>query len=62
MSMFKSLYQAESRRGERSAYIFRWIMILFLGAMAVIQTLDPIQRASFDGVSDGLSDFRVFEE
>ena len=46
MSLFRSLYQAESRRGERTAYIFRWIMILFLGAMAVIQTLDPIQRAA----------------
>jgi methyl-accepting chemotaxis protein len=44
--MFKSLYQAESMRGERTAYIFRWIMILFLGIMAVIQTLDPIQRAA----------------
>jgi methyl-accepting chemotaxis protein len=44
--MFKSLYEAESRRGERTAYIFRWIMILFLGVMAVIQTMDPIQRAA----------------
>ncbi|MGD9939652.1 MAG: methyl-accepting chemotaxis protein [Clostridia bacterium] len=46
MSMFRSLYQEESRRGEHTAYIFRWIMILFLGAMAVTQTRDPIQKAA----------------
>lgn len=46
MSMFKSLYQDESRRGEHTAYFLRWIMILFLGAMAFIQTRDPVQRAA----------------
>ncbi|MBU0934901.1 MAG: hypothetical protein KKI09_13835 [Spirochaetes bacterium] len=48
MSMFNSLYNAESRRGERTAWIFRWLMIAFLGIVAVSQILDPAQsRAGY---------------
>jgi methyl-accepting chemotaxis protein len=43
MRIFDSLYKAESKRGEHTAYIIRWIILAFLFAMAIVQILIPEQ-------------------
>ncbi len=43
MGLFDSLYKAECERGERTAYFIRWLMIVFMAVMAVIQLLNPDQ-------------------
>lgn len=46
MSVFESLYRRESERGEKTAYIFRWILAGLLSLLAITQILSEAQRAA----------------
>jgi len=46
VSVFDSLYRRESERGERTAYIFRWILVGLLSVLAATQLLSEAQRAA----------------
>jgi len=44
VSVFESLYRRESERGERTAYLFRWILAGLLSALAITQIMSETQR------------------